>query len=124
MRDHPSSTTLSTADQTTLYLELISAYAGLRRFTEATQLIEEARGRLACGPEYGRVVVGHAELCVEMEDVERAIDMLSSILPGEGYYLQAHTKLAEIYLKQRKDRHSFAKCYRQVIVYYATWEEI
>ncbi|XP_014235070.1 tetratricopeptide repeat protein 21B-like [Trichogramma pretiosum] len=115
VKDHPSSTRLSTADQATLYLELISAYAALRRFAEASQMVEEARGKLASGPEYARIVVGHAELCVKMDDVERAIDMLNGIQPGEGYYLQAHTKLAEIYLKERKDRNSFAKCFRDLV---------
>ncbi|CAB0036391.1 unnamed protein product [Trichogramma brassicae] len=83
VKDHPSSTRLSTADQATLYLELISAYAALRRFAEASQMVEEARGKLATGPEYARIVVGHAELCVKMDDVERAIDMLNGIQPED-----------------------------------------
>jgi len=37
---------------------------------------------------------------------------LQNIRPGQPYYLQAHTRLAEINLNYRKDRQAFAKCFR------------
>ena len=111
-QDRSNTTAMSISDKATLYLELISAYAGLRKFAEATGLMDDVRDQLAGTTEGGRVIIGNAELCLEMDEIDRAIELLSSIVPGEPYYLQAHTKLADIYLNRRKDRQSFAKCFR------------
>lgn len=91
---------------------MISAYAGQRRFSEATKLMEETHNLLKNTSEEGRAVIGNAELCLHTNEVDRAIEYLNQILPGQPFYLQAHTKLAEIHLNRRKDRNSFAKCFR------------
>lgn len=105
---------ISNSDKASLYLELISACSKLRKFAEASALIEETRAQLANGPEEGRAIIGHAELCLEMDEIERAIELLSSIGPDQPYYIQARTKLAEVHLTKRKDRQSFARCFRFV----------
>lgn len=109
-----ATTTISNSDKASLYLELISACSRLRKFAEASALIEETRTQLSGGPEEGRAIIGHAELCLEMDEIERAIELLSSIGPDQPYYVQAHTKLADVYLNKRKDRQSFARCFRFV----------
>lgn len=106
---------LSGADKASLYLELSSAYAGLRKFDEARLLVEDMRSQLSGTTEEARAVIGSANLSLQMNEVDRAIELLNSIAPGESYYLQAHTKLAEIYLNRRMDRHSFAKCFRDLV---------
>ncbi|XP_058794945.1 tetratricopeptide repeat protein 21B-like [Phymastichus coffea] len=110
---HKTGTSLS--DKATLYLELIDAYAGLRKFSEASTLMEETRSLLKGTSEEGRAVIGNADLSLHMNDVDRAIEFLNQILPGQPYYLQAHTKLADIHLNHRKDRNSFAKCFRDLV---------
>jgi tetratricopeptide repeat protein 21B len=105
-------TDITMSDKATLYLELISVYSDQRRFDEATTLMQEVRVQFASDPEEGRIVIGNAELCLAMDELDRAIEMLSSIGPEEPYYVQALTKLAEIHLKYKKDRNSFAKCFR------------
>ncbi|XP_011499616.1 PREDICTED: tetratricopeptide repeat protein 21B-like [Ceratosolen solmsi marchali] len=106
---------ITVSDKATLYLELISAYLDLRKFDDATTLIEDARAQLLSSPEEGRIIIGHAELYLAMDELDQAIEMLSSIGPGEPYYVQAHTKLADIHLQRRKDRNSFAKCFRDLV---------
>ena len=105
-------TQISISDKATLYTELIFAYIKMRNFREALLLIEEAEIKLKDTAEEGRLIIGNAELYLEMGDVDKAVNFLSKVSPGEPYYLQAHTKLAEIYLKYRKDRDSFARCFR------------
>lgn len=107
-----TTTSISMADKATLYLELISAYSKVKKYDEAIALMEEAKVELAGTVEEGRIAIGNAELCLDMGDVDRAINHLSKVSPGQPYYLQAHTKLAEVHLKQRKDRNAFAKCFR------------
>ncbi|XP_015604649.1 tetratricopeptide repeat protein 21B-like [Cephus cinctus] len=106
---------ISLSDKTTLYLELISAYSKIREFNEALTLMEDAKIHMNGTVEEGRVIIGNAELCLEMGDMEKAIHYLNKVSPGESYYLQAHTRLAEIHLNYRKDRHAFAKCFRELV---------
>lgn len=103
---------MSTSDRATLYLELITAYSKAKRFTEALSLIDEARMNLAGTAEQARITIGTAEVYLDMGELENAIDCLQNIGPGQPYYLQAHTRLAEISLIYRKDRQAFAKCFR------------
>ena len=105
-------TPISISEKATLYTELIFAYIKMRTFGEALSLIEEAGIKLKGTAEEGKLIIANAELCLEMGDVDKAVNFLLKVSPGERYYLQAHTKLAEIYLKYRKDRDAFAKCFR------------
>jgi len=103
---------MSTSDRATLYLELIAAYSKARRFAEALALIDEAKINLAGTTELGRIIIGTAEVYLDIGELENAISCLRNIHPGQPYYLQAHTRLAEINLNYRKDRQAFAKCFR------------
>jgi len=103
---------MSTSDRASLYLELITAYGKARRFAEALALVDEAKMNLAGTAELGRITIGAAEVHLDMGELENAVDSLRSIHPGQPYYVQAHTRLAEINLNYRKDRQAFAKCFR------------
>ncbi|EZA54614.1 Tetratricopeptide repeat protein 21B [Ooceraea biroi] len=106
---------MSTSDRATLYLELIAAYSKARRFAEAVALVDDAKTSLAGTAELGRITIGTAEVYLDMGELENAIGCLRSIGPRQPYYLQAHTKLAEIYLNYKKDRQAFAKCFRELV---------
>ncbi|KAK0172883.1 hypothetical protein PV328_006149 [Microctonus aethiopoides] len=108
-------TNISISDKATLYLELIMAYGKLKKFDEANALMSEAKMQFINTMEEGRIMIANAELCLESGDIEKAINYLNDIQAEEPYYLQAHTKLAQIHLHQRKDRHAFAKCFRELV---------
>lgn len=105
-------TPISTSDKATLYLELVSAYGKLKKFHEASALIEEAKGLFANSLEEPRILIANSQLSLEMGDVDKAIKCLISVVPGKPYYVEARTTLARIYLDHRKDRDAFAKCFR------------
>lgn len=113
--DRLSMTLMTSSDRATLYLELILAYTKLQKLDEASALMSEAKMQFMNTVEEGRVMIGNAELCLEAGDIDKAVDYLNDIQPGQPYYLQAHTKLAEINLHQRKDRQAFAKCFRELV---------
>ncbi|CAK9800778.1 Tetratricopeptide repeat protein 21B [Anthophora quadrimaculata] len=106
---------VSTSDMATLYLELISAYIKMRQFTEAIAAMQEAKMKLGNTTEEGRILIGNAELVLEMGELDNAIECLSKVTPDQPYYLQAHTRLAEINLKHKKDRLAFAMCFRELV---------
>ncbi|XP_024883168.1 tetratricopeptide repeat protein 21B-like [Temnothorax curvispinosus] len=106
---------MTTSDRATLYLELIAAYSKARRFAEALALVDEAKANLAGTAELGRITIGTAEIYLDIGELENAVSCLRNIRPGQPYYLQAHTRLAEINLNYRKDRQAFAKCFRELV---------
>ncbi|XP_033348597.1 tetratricopeptide repeat protein 21B-like [Bombus vosnesenskii] len=106
---------ISTSDMATLYLELISAYGKMRHFNEAIDIIQDANIKLGNTSEKGRILIGNAELLLEMGELDEAIDCLSKVTSDQLYYLQAHTRLAEINLKHKKDRLAFATCFRELV---------
>lgn len=103
---------MSTSDRATLYLELIAAYSKAKRFAEALALVDEAKTNLAGTTELGRIIIGTAEIYLDIGELENAVGCLRNIHPGQPYYLEAHTRLAEINLNYKKDRQAFAKCFR------------
>ena len=66
-------------------------------------------------PEAGRVLIANADLFLTQGNISRALELLSSIQPGQCYYLQAKTKMANIYLVNKKDRLSFAQCFKELV---------
>ncbi|XP_054015603.1 tetratricopeptide repeat protein 21B-like [Hylaeus anthracinus] len=106
---------ISMSDTATLYLELISAYSEMGQFNEATAAVQEAKIKFGNTIEEGRILIGHAELLLETGELDEAIKCLSKVTPDQPYYLQAHTRLAEINLKHKKDRHAFAMCFRELV---------
>ncbi|XP_068984486.1 tetratricopeptide repeat protein 21B-like [Bombus flavifrons] len=118
MQSHKSTSEasdISTSDMATLYLELISAYGKMRHFNEAIDIIQDANIKLGNTSEKGRILIGNAELLLEMGELDEAIDCLSKVTSDQLYYLQAHTRLAEINLKHKKDRLAFATCFRELV---------
>lgn len=103
---------ISMQDKAMLYLELISAYSKIKRFSEALTLMEDAIIVLQGTAEESKATIGYADLYLEMEELEKAIEHLAKVKPDEPYYVQAHTKLAQVHLKYKKDRQAFAKCFR------------
>ncbi|KOX68929.1 Tetratricopeptide repeat protein 21B [Melipona quadrifasciata] len=106
---------VSTLDLAILYLELTSAFGKMRQFNEAINVIQDAKIKLGNTSEEGRILIGNAELFLEMGELDGAIECLSKITPDQPYYLQAHTRLAEINLKHKKDRFAFAMCFRELV---------
>lgn len=66
-------------------------------------------------PEAGRVIIANADLFLAQGNTVRSLELLSSIHAGQSYYLQAKTKMANIYLVNKKDRLSFAQCFKELV---------
>lgn len=106
---------LTLADKATLYMELIKAYYLSGQNHEAAKMLHTAIEEFNGTPEEARFMILNAEQAMERKDVKTAIDVLNKIKPEESYYTQARTKLAEIYLKKRRDKSAFMQCFREII---------
>ncbi|XP_055902735.1 tetratricopeptide repeat protein 21B-like [Eupeodes corollae] len=103
------------ADKVTLYLELIEVYIQLGESFESERLLQNAMEEFSGTSEEGRLVIANSDLGLQSGNIAKAIELLEEIQPGQSYYIQAKTHLANIYLHQRKDRVAFAKCFKQLV---------
>lgn len=113
--DKQLSSELTPADKTTLYMELVNAYTLSGQTHEAAKIMENAMLEFKEGPEEARIVIMNAEQALQKRDVKMAIELLNKVKPEEPYYIEAHTKLADVYLKHRRDRSAFMQCFREVV---------
>lgn len=79
------------ADKVTLYLELITTYKDIgdtQGVYESERLLQCAMEEFNETSEEGRLVIAHAELMLQNSNVNKAIELLSAIKPGQTYYIQ------------------------------------
>ncbi|XP_055385031.1 tetratricopeptide repeat protein 21B-like [Condylostylus longicornis] len=110
--------TLTLADKVTLFLELIDTYAQLGQNLESEKLMQCAFEEFSNTPEEGRLAIANADIVLQKGNVNKAIELLKSIQPGQLYYLQAKNSLANLYLHHKKDRIAFAQCFKELVEYY------
>ncbi|CAK1598611.1 unnamed protein product [Parnassius mnemosyne] len=106
---------LNIIDKATLYLEIIEVQSTLGQFGEAGKTMQEAIQEIAYTSEEGRLLIARADLALKKGDIDNAIDILNEVKPGQPYYFQAHSKMAYIYLKEKKDRTKFTACYKEIV---------
>lgn len=63
-------------------------------------------------PEEIRVLVANVDLALATDQVDTAISMLRSVLPGQPNYTEAKEKMASIYLDRKKNKNLYIACYR------------
>lgn len=106
---------LGLSDQITLYLEMANALTAVERHSDTSRLMEEALARFAKTPEEGRLLIANADLLLRQGKVDLSLGVLGNIPYGEPYYIPAKTKMAQIFLLKKKDRLSFAQCFRELV---------
>lgn len=106
---------LTLADKASIYLELIEGHKNLNQLHEATKLLQDAIEEFQDTPEEARIMILNADYAISRKNVQNAIDMLNKVEPHESYYLEARTKLAQIYLKERMDKRAYLQCYQEMV---------
>ncbi|KAL7991671.1 hypothetical protein Chor_015927 [Crotalus horridus] len=92
-------------DRLSLYLEL----------HEAVKILQDAINEFSGTTEELRVMITNADLVLMQGDVEAALTMFRNITPEQTYFVQAKEKMAEIYLKYRRDKKLYTSCYRDLV---------
>ncbi|XP_068092032.1 tetratricopeptide repeat protein 21A isoform X2 [Hyperolius riggenbachi] len=106
--------TLSISDCVSIYLELAKLLRLNGEQHEATKIIQDAIIAFRGTPEEIRIIVANAEMSLSKGDVESALIMLRDVSPNQPYYIEVKQKMAEIYLRNRKDKKLYIACYREL----------
>ncbi|XP_017279892.1 tetratricopeptide repeat protein 21B [Kryptolebias marmoratus] len=108
-------TDLSSADSVSVFLELAEALWLNGEQHEAVKVMQDAINEFSGTPEELRVTIANADLALLRGDTELALSMLRNITPEQPYYIQAKEKMADIYLKHRREKLLYASCYREMV---------
>ncbi len=111
----PSGVPISMQDRASVYLELAEIQLLLNRVHEASILLQEASTEFQGTSEESRILLTNVDLSLKRGDINQAIENLIQIKSDQAYYVQAREKLAEIYLKHRRDKKLFIKTYKELV---------
>ena len=110
-----SSVPISIQDRVSVYLELAEIQLLLNRVHEASILLQEATSEFQGTSEESRILLTNVDLAVKRGDINQAIETLLQIKADQPYYIQAREKLADIYLKHRRDKKLYIKTYKELV---------
>jgi hypothetical protein len=80
------------------------------------QYITDALREFAGTPEEVRVTIADCQMAIARGDVEGALKRLRKIPPTSPHFPKARMAMADIYLKYRRDKAAYIKCYMDLKV--------
>lgn len=83
-----ASDSLSLADRVTLHLQMIDSYLLTNQPADAIKLMDRAFQEFANTPEEGRVIIANADIALQEGKLQKVLEYLQNIGPGQPYYLQ------------------------------------
>ncbi|XP_074159318.1 tetratricopeptide repeat protein 21B [Sminthopsis crassicaudata] len=98
-----------------IFLELVDAHRLNGEQHEAAKILQDAINEFSGTPEELRVTIANADLALAQGEVERALSMLRNVTPEQPYFIETKEKMADIYLKHRKEKKLYASCYRDLV---------
>uniref|UniRef100_A0A4X2M3E6 Tetratricopeptide repeat protein 21B n=1 Tax=Vombatus ursinus TaxID=29139 RepID=A0A4X2M3E6_VOMUR len=98
-----------------IFLELVDAHRLNGEQHEAAKVLQDAINEFSGTPEELRVTIANADLVLAQGEVERALSMLRNVTPEQPYFVETKEKMADIYLKHRKEKKLYVSCYRDLV---------
>jgi len=106
---------LSLSDRASIFTLLVILLTKLKQLDEATQIIKHAIAEFAGTSEEVKIIVANSQLAIEKGEVDQALNMLRTLKPDHAQYAAAKAAMADIYMKHRKDKKAFARCYKAIV---------
>eukprot|EP00443_Scrippsiella_acuminata_P048484 CAMPEP_0115266888 /NCGR_PEP_ID=MMETSP0270-20121206/51703_1 /TAXON_ID=71861 /ORGANISM="Scrippsiella trochoidea, Strain CCMP3099" /LENGTH=1292 /DNA_ID=CAMNT_0002683005 /DNA_START=234 /DNA_END=4112 /DNA_ORIENTATION=- len=112
---HNKTVMLSVADRAALLTLLVGLLTKLKRLDEASEVVKHAISEFAGTSEEVKVLVANSQLAIEKGEVDQAINMLRTMKPDHPQFATAKAAMADIYIKHRKDKKAYARCYKAIV---------
>ncbi|KAJ3090291.1 Tetratricopeptide repeat protein 21B [Quaeritorhiza haematococci] len=103
------------SERVTLFLELADTESKLKHMHEAAKIMEDALRLFQGTPQQDRITIANANLALERGEIDTALQVLSSITSDQPFFIEAKSKMADIYLKHKNDRKGYARCYSEMV---------
>ncbi|EAN95023.1 hypothetical protein C3747_124g61 [Trypanosoma cruzi] len=105
---------LSLQDHVSLYLQLAQTYLRLRDTEEARATLVEATAMFKETTQAGRVAIANAMIAART-DMDKAVEILKQVPPRSEFFTAAKTRMANLYLTYRQNRHMYANCFEELV---------
>ncbi|XP_023385479.1 tetratricopeptide repeat protein 21B isoform X3 [Pteropus alecto] len=107
-------TEVDASHRLSIFLELVEVHRLNGEQHEAAKVLQDAIHEFSGTSEELRVTIANADLALAQGDVERALSMLRNVTSEQPYFIEAKEKMADIYLKHRKEKMLYITCYREI----------
>ncbi|XP_036176056.1 tetratricopeptide repeat protein 21B isoform X3 [Myotis myotis] len=107
-------TEVDASHRLSIFLELVEVYCLNGEQHEAAKVLQDAIHEFSGTYEELRVTIANADLALAQGDVERALSMLQNVTSEQPYFIEVKEKMADIYLKHRKEKMLYITCYREI----------
>ncbi|XP_012616626.2 tetratricopeptide repeat protein 21B isoform X1 [Microcebus murinus] len=105
---------VDTSHRLSIFLELVEVHRLNGEQHEAAKVLQDAIHEFSGTSEELRVTIANADLALAQGDTERALSMLRNVTTEQPYFIEAKEKMADIYLKHRKEKMLYITCYREI----------
>ena len=106
---------LSQGDRCALFTLHISLLTKLKQLDQASEIVKTAIAEFAGTPEEVKILVANSQLAIEKGEIDQALNMLRTMKPDHPQFAMAKAAMADIYLKHRKDKKAYARCYKAIV---------
>ncbi|XP_055985151.1 tetratricopeptide repeat protein 21A [Sorex fumeus] len=110
----PRGPSVGPSERICILLELVDALRLNGELHEATRVMQDAIKEFSGTPEESRITIANVDLTLSKGSVDMALSMLRNITPKQPCYTEAKEKMADIYLRSRKDVRLYIGCYREL----------
>lgn len=113
--DAKAKVVLSQADRCALFTLHVSLLTKLKHLDQASEVVKMAIAEFAGTPEEVKILVANSQLAIEKGEIDQALNMLRTMKPDHPQFAMAKAAMADIYLKHRKDKKAYARCYKAIV---------
>jgi len=106
---------LSVSDRASIFTLLVTLLIKQKNIDEATNTMKNAIAEFSGTSEEVKVLIANSQLAIEKGEVDQALNMLRSMKPDHPQFAAAKAAMADIYMKHRKDKKAFARCYKAIV---------
>lgn len=102
-------------ERASIFVQLAECYGLAKRQDDASNLLRDAMMEFTGTSEEVRVIVASAQLSVARGDVDAALGQLNAVPKDSASYPLALNLKADIYLRHRRDRTRYIKCFQELV---------
>ncbi|KAJ3224194.1 Tetratricopeptide repeat protein 21B [Clydaea vesicula] len=105
----------SLSERVSLYLECVEVHSKLNQTHEAAKIMEDTIRAFSTTEEEGRIIIANADLSIARGEIDLALQILSTITSSNNYFIEAKSRMADVYKIYKNDQRAYARCYSEMV---------
>jgi tetratricopeptide repeat protein 21B len=99
----------------TVYLEIVDIYTKQNKPADADHIMQDAMRRFKDPSYQSQLILAHSDILTNQGKIDTAIQMLLSVPSSQTFFVNARHKVAELYLKHKRDESAYIRCYQELL---------